>query len=107
MFFYGKNHATGYPYVIKIMRQGTIIDKKIIRRISCGRALFRVLLKQRMMYAFGKIFIRQGILLGHFLCDRVQSVEKFATHPRHFPSQVPPPRELSRLGAVKPLRLLH
>ena len=41
---------------------------------------------------FGKIFMRQGILLGHFLCDRVQGVESFATHPRHFPSQVPSPR---------------
>ena len=35
--------------------------------------------------------MRQGILLGHFLCDRVQDVERFARHPRHFPSQVPPP----------------
>ena len=35
--------------------------------------------------------MRQGILLGNFLCDRVQGVERFATHPRHFPSQVPPP----------------
>ena len=40
---------------------------------------------------FGKIFMRQGILLGHFLCDRVQGVERFAAHPGHFPSQVPPP----------------
>ena len=39
---------------------------------------------------FGKIFMRQSILLGHFLCDRVQGVESFATHPRHFPSRVPP-----------------
>ena len=39
---------------------------------------------------FGKIFMRQGMLLGHFLCDRVQGAERFATHPRHFPSQVPP-----------------
>ena len=37
---------------------------------------------------FGKIFMRQGILLGHFLCDRVQGVERFAAHSRHFPSQV-------------------
>ena len=42
---------------------------------------------------FGKIFMRRGILLGHFLCDRVQGVERFATHPRHFPSQVPPLRD--------------
>ena len=40
---------------------------------------------------FWQIFMRQGILLGHFLCDRVQGVESFATHPRHFPSQVPTP----------------
>ena len=40
---------------------------------------------------FGKIFMRQGILLGHFLCDRVQGVERFAAHPRPFPSQVPHP----------------
>ena len=40
---------------------------------------------------FGKILMRQGIFLGNFLCDRVQGVERFATHPRHFPSQVPPP----------------
>ena len=40
---------------------------------------------------FGQIFMRQSILLGHFLCDRVQGVERFDTQPRHFPSQVPPP----------------
>ena len=27
--------------------------------------------------------MRQGILLGDFLCDRVQGVERFAAHPRH------------------------
>ena len=43
---------------------------------------------------FGKIFVRQGILLGHFLCDRVQGVERFAVHPGHFPSQVPPQAHL-------------
>ena len=30
---------------------------------------------------FGNIFVRQVILLGHFLCDRVKGVERFATHP--------------------------
>ena len=39
---------------------------------------------------FGKIFMRQGVPLGNVLCDRVQGVERFATHPHHFPSQVPP-----------------
>ena len=33
--------------------------------------------------------MRQGILLGNLLCDRVQDVERFATHPRHFLSEVP------------------
>ena len=41
------------------------------------------------MNAFGKIFMRQGILLEYFLGDRVQGVDRFAAHPRHFPSQVP------------------
>ena len=39
---------------------------------------------------FLKKFLRQGTLLGYFLCDRVQDVERFATHPRHFPNQVAP-----------------
>ena len=47
---------------------------------------------------FSKIFMRQGILLGNLLCDRVQGVERFATHPRHFSSQVPPPREFMDLS---------
>ena len=33
---------------------------------------------------FGKFLMRQGILLGHFLCDRVQGVERFAAHRGHF-----------------------
>ena len=44
----------------------------------------------------GKIFMRRGILLGHFLWDRVQGVESFATHPHHFPSQ---PLGYDRSGA--------
>ena len=38
-----------------------------------------------------EIFMRQSIHLAHFVCDRVQGVERFSTHTRHFPSQVPPP----------------
>ena len=30
---------------------------------------------------FGEIFMRQGMLLEYLLCDRVQGVERFATHP--------------------------
>ena len=50
---------------------------------------------------FGKIFMRQGILIGYFLCDRVQGVESFATHTRHFPSQVPPPGGIAALKKLK------
>ena len=49
-----------------------------------------------MDYAcFWQILMRQSILLVYFLCDKVQGVERFAAHPRHFPSQIPP-RTLSR-----------
>ena len=34
--------------------------------------------------------MRQVTPFGYILCDRVQCVERFATHPRHFASQVPP-----------------
>ena len=30
--FYGKNYAIGCPFLIKIMRQGITIDKKIMRQ---------------------------------------------------------------------------
>ena len=62
--------------------------RKSCDRVSCGRTPFRFLMKQ---WILEKILMRQGILLGNFLCDRVQGVQRFATHPRHFPSQVPPP----------------
>ena len=32
-----------------------------------------------------------GYTFGAFLRGRVQGVKRFATHPRHFPSQVPSP----------------
>ena len=52
-----------------------------------------------------KIFMRQGIHLAHFLCDRVQGVERFSTHPRRFPSQVPPPPSKSILqSTIVPFR---
>ena len=44
---------------------------------------------------FGKIFMRHGILLGHFLNDRVPGLARFAARLRHFHSQVPPPPGLS------------
>ena len=53
---------------------------------------FRVLLKQWITYTFGNIFMRQGILFEYILCDRESfdgGVERFVTHHRHFPSQVP------------------
>ena len=88
--FYGKSYATECPFLIKIMRQGITIDKKVMRQGIMWKDTFK---SSHEIMHFGKIFMRQGILLGNFLCDRVQGVERFATHPRHFPSQVPPPRE--------------
>ena len=53
---------------------------KLCDRVSLGRTFIRVLLKQWVTYTVGKIFMRQSILLGHFLCDGVQGVERFVTH---------------------------
>ena len=64
--------------------------RKLCDRVSCGRT-FRVFLKELIMYTFDKIFMRQGMLLGYFVCDRILGVERFATHPRHFLSQITPP----------------
>ena len=33
------------------------------------RGIFRVVLEQLIMYTFGKIFMLQAKLLGHFSCD--------------------------------------
>ena len=88
MSFYGKNYATGCLFLIKIMRQGITIDKKIMQQGIMWKGIFYISLETM---DFGKNSMRQGILLGHFLCDRVQGVESFATHPCHFPSQVPLP----------------
>ena len=72
------------------MRQGITIDKKIKRQGIVWKDAFYTSLETM---DFGKFFMRQGILLGHFLCDRVhvQGVKRFAAHPHHFPGQVPPP----------------
>ena len=58
--FYGKNCATGCPFVTKIIRQGIKIDKNIMRQGIMLKEISTVLLKQRIMYLFDKI-----------LCDRV------------------------------------
>ena len=54
-----------------------------------GGERVKVLLEQLITYTFSKIFTRQGIFLGKFLCDGVQDVEGFSTDPRHFPSKAP------------------
>ena len=72
------------------MRLGIKLIRKLCDRVSCGKTFFRVLLKQWIMYAFGKS-----------LCDSTQGVEWFSAHPRYFPSQVPslvkfpPPPEIN------------
>ena len=68
------------------MRQGITIDKKIMRQGTTWKDAF---LSSLETMDFGKMFMRQGILSGHFLCDKAQGVKRFATHPRHFPIQVP------------------
>ena len=50
------------------MRQGITIDKKIMRQGIMWKDTFKI---SRETMDFGKIFMRQGILLGNFLCDRV------------------------------------
>ena len=92
--FYGTNYVTECPFLINIVRQGITIDKKIMRQGIMWKDIFWSSLETM---DFGQIFTRQGILLGHFLCDRVQGVESFATHPRHFPSQPPPPARAGQL----------
>ena len=62
--FYGKSYATEFPFLLKIIQQGLI--RKLYDRVSCGRTFCRFLLKQRVLYTFGNILMRQGILLGHF-----------------------------------------
>ena len=50
----------------KFTPKGITIDKKIMRQGIMWKEISRVLLKQ---YTFGKVFMRQGIMLGHSLCD--------------------------------------
>ena len=57
--------------MIKIMGQGTIIDKKIMRQGIMQKGIFIVLLKQWIMFNFGKIFYATGYTFGAFLCDMV------------------------------------
>ena len=44
--------------------------------------------------------MKQLIFLAKFLCDRVESVERFATQPCHFPSEVIPPGGYAELQKV-------
>ena len=46
--------------------------------------------------------MQQGMLFeAYFLCKRVQGVERFATHPFHFPSQVTPPQGFKYFSDVR------
>ena len=38
--FYGKNYATGYPFLIRIMRQRITIDKKVMRQGIMSKGAF-------------------------------------------------------------------
>ena len=72
------------------------MDKKLCDKVNIEKKLFRGVLERIITCTFGKIVMRRGILLGHFLCGRVRVVERFSAHPRHFPSQVSPWASLSQ-----------
>ena len=71
--FYGKNYATGCSFLIRIMRQGITIDKKVMRQGAFWSSLETM--------DFVKIFMRQGYFWAIFLCDRAQGIERFAKPP--------------------------
>ena len=64
------------------MRQG--IYKTLCHRMNIESKFLRGLLEQLIVYTSGPMFVRQSIVLGHFLCDRVQGVKRFSTQPRHW-----------------------
>ena len=64
---YGKNYAIGHSFLIKIMRQGTTVVKKIIRQGILWKDIFRVFWQQGIIYTFSKIFKGQGIPLVFFM----------------------------------------
>ena len=43
------------------------------------KEIFSAILKQMITYIFGKMCMRQGILLGNFLCDGAQGVDTSLT----------------------------
>ena len=53
--------------------------------------MFRILLEQLIMYNLTKHFVQQGLLFGDSLCNRIEDMERFSTHPRDCPSQVATP----------------
>ena len=61
--FYGKNYATGCPFLIRIMRQGITIDKKIMRQGTFLKDIFGSSLETMDL---GKFFMRQVILWAIF-----------------------------------------
>ena len=45
--FYGKNYATGFFFLIKIMRPGITVDKKIMRQ---GITIDKKIMRQGIMW---------------------------------------------------------
>ena len=48
--------------------------RELCGKVSCGKGIFRVLLKQWIMYTFGTMFMRKVILLGYSFCDRMRDL---------------------------------
>ena len=75
---------TGCPLLIKILRQGIPIGKKIMRQ-SMGRTYLRVLSKQWIPYTFGKIFCATGHAFGVFFMRQGTGYGEATHTPPSFP----------------------
>ena len=62
--------STGCLFVVKLCDRVSLLTT-VMRLCDTESKILRGLLEKLSVYSFGKIFIRQVILLGQFLCDRV------------------------------------
>ena len=77
--FYDKNHATGCSFLIKVMRQGIKVDKKIMRQGITWKNILLEFCRNNLVkflcdtgYTFGAFFVRQGTVCGE-ICHTCQS----------------------------------
>ena len=89
--FHGKNYVTGCPFLIQIMQHAKIMVLRLIRKLYdrlwiMWKDIFQNSLEMDNVYFWQNFNVA---FWGYFACNRVQGVERFATYPPHFPSQVP------------------